>query len=80
MPSYSSFFKKFTILKKIKIILVEFCIYLNYVQNLNFEEKPDYKYLRKLFRDLFQREEFLYDFLFDWTQDTPVLFKKYIFL
>jgi len=35
------------------------------VQNLNFEEEPDYKFLRKLFRDLFQREEFLYDFLFD---------------
>ncbi|KAF3354155.1 hypothetical protein VdG1_07620 [Verticillium dahliae VDG1] len=28
---------------------------------------PDYSYLRKLFRDLFVREGFQYDYVFDWT-------------
>ncbi|CAJ0632313.1 1523_t:CDS:2 [Entrophospora sp. SA101] len=31
----------------------EFAIYLNYTRSLRFDDKPDYSYLRKLFRDLF---------------------------
>ena len=34
----------------------EFAMYLNYCQSLEFEEQPDYEYLRKLFDDLFARE------------------------
>ncbi|ORZ23247.1 kinase-like domain-containing protein [Absidia repens] len=45
----------------------EFVIYLNYVRSLRFDDKPDYSYLRKLFRDLFVREGFQYDYVFDWT-------------
>lgn len=45
----------------------EFAIYLNYVRSLRFDDKPDYAYLRKLFRDLFVREGFQYDYAFDWT-------------
>lgn len=30
-------------------------------------DKPDYKYLRKMFRGLFMRESFQYDDVFDWT-------------
>ena len=45
----------------------EFEIYLNYSRSLRFDDKPDYNYLRKLFRDLFIREGFLYDYVFDWT-------------
>jgi len=29
--------------------------------------QPDYSYLRKLFRDLFVREAFQYDYVFDWS-------------
>ena len=29
--------------------------------------KPDYSYLCKLFRDLFVREGFQYDYVFDWS-------------
>jgi casein kinase I family protein HRR25 len=45
----------------------EFAIYLNYCRSLRFDDKPDYSYLRKLFRDLFVREGFQYDYLFDWS-------------
>src|SRR6202161_30947 len=45
----------------------EFAIFLNYTRSLRFDDKPDYAYLRKLFRDLFVRESFQYDYVFDWT-------------
>lgn len=45
----------------------EFSIYLNYTRSLRFDDKPDYSYLRKIFRDLFVREGFQYDYVFDWT-------------
>eukprot|EP00696_Hemimastix_kukwesjijk_P008210 gnl/Hemi2/20395_TR6770_c0_g10_i1.p2 gnl/Hemi2/20395_TR6770_c0_g10~~gnl/Hemi2/20395_TR6770_c0_g10_i1.p2 ORF type:complete len:346 (-),score=97.76 gnl/Hemi2/20395_TR6770_c0_g10_i1:213-1250(-) len=45
----------------------EFCTYLNYTRSLRFDDKPDYGYLRKLFRDLFFREGFQCDYIFDWT-------------
>lgn len=46
---------------------VEFAQYLNYVRGLHFDDKPDYAYIRKLFRDLFIREGYQYDGMFDWT-------------
>lgn len=42
-------------------------MYLNYTRSLRFDDKPDYSYLRKLFRDLFIREGYHYDYVFDWT-------------
>ncbi|CAG8580624.1 5569_t:CDS:2 [Acaulospora colombiana] len=45
----------------------EFGIFLNYCRALRFDDKPDYSYLRKLFRDLFVREGFQYDYVFDWS-------------
>jgi casein kinase I family protein HRR25 len=53
----------------------EFVIYLNYVRSLRFDDKPDYSYLRKLFRDLFVREGFQYDYVFDWTIRKMVTYK-----
>ncbi len=44
----------------------EYAIYLNYCHSLNFEEKPDYGYLRKLFKDLFVRKGFENDYIYDW--------------
>lgn len=40
---------------------------MNYTRALRFDDKPDYSYLRKLFRDLFVREGYQYDYVFDWT-------------
>jgi len=45
----------------------EFVQYMHYVRTLHFEDKPDYAFLRKLFRDLFLREGYKYDAMFDWT-------------
>uniref|UniRef100_A0A7S0AS04 Casein kinase I n=1 Tax=Pyrodinium bahamense TaxID=73915 RepID=A0A7S0AS04_9DINO len=45
----------------------EFVSYLRYCRDLRFEERPDYAYLRRLFKDLFIREGYRYDFVFDWT-------------
>lgn len=45
----------------------EFATYLNYARSLRFDDKPDYLYVRKIFRDLFVNERFQYDHVFDWT-------------
>ena len=45
----------------------EFATYLNYCKSLRFEDRPDYAYLKRMFKDLFTREHFEYDFIFDWT-------------
>jgi len=45
----------------------EFATYLNYCRSLRFEEKPDYSYLRRLFRNLFHKQGFTYDYVFDWN-------------
>ena len=50
----------------------EFAIYLNYTRSLRFDDKPDYVYLQKIFRDLFVREGFEYDYVFDWNVQIPV--------
>lgn len=34
----------------------EFASYFHYCHALRFEDKPDYAYLKKMFRDLFIRE------------------------
>ena len=45
----------------------EFATYLKYVRGLGFDDQPNYSYLRKLFRNLFGREGYRYDNVFDWT-------------
>jgi len=45
----------------------EFATFLDYTRSLRFEESPNYAYLRRLFRDLFEREQFQYDYEFDWV-------------
>ena len=49
----------------------EFAIYLNYCRRLHFEEKPDYKNLRRLFHNLFLSWNYKYDYNFDWVLQIP---------
>uniref|UniRef100_A0A7N0T795 non-specific serine/threonine protein kinase n=2 Tax=Kalanchoe fedtschenkoi TaxID=63787 RepID=A0A7N0T795_KALFE len=45
----------------------EFTSYFHYCRSLRFEDKPDYSYLKRLFRDLFIREGYQFDYVFDWS-------------
>ncbi|GAB4841739.1 Casein kinase 1-like protein 10 [Ancistrocladus abbreviatus] len=45
----------------------EFVSYFHYCRSLRFEDKPDYAYLKRLFRDLFIQEGYQFDCVFDWN-------------
>lgn len=45
----------------------EFSTYLNNCRSLRFDDKPDYSYLRQLFRNLFHCQGYVYDYIFDWN-------------
>jgi len=57
--------------------------YLTYCRKLQFEERPDYGYLRQLLRDAFAKEGFQLDFVYDWSlvgklkTDPPAKSKEY---
>jgi len=45
----------------------EFATYLTYCRNLRFDEKPDYAYLRNLFKDLAIKNGYDMDYVYDWN-------------
>ena len=55
---------------------VEFSTYLAYCRNLRFDEKPDYTYLRKLFKELFIIKRYILDYDYDWNLITKEINKK----
>ena len=40
--------------------------YLNYTKGLKFEDKPDYSFLKKLFKERFVKEGYEHDYVYDW--------------
>jgi hypothetical protein len=44
----------------------ELCQLLNYSRKLKFEERPDYQQLISMMRELFVREGYDFDFMYDW--------------
>ncbi|KAL8094034.1 casein kinase 1-like protein 3 isoform X1 [Apium graveolens] len=46
---------------------VEFASYFHYCHSLTFDQRPDYGFLKRLFRELFTREGCEFDYIFDWT-------------
>ncbi len=44
----------------------EFIIYFQYCRGLQFEEKPDYNYVRSLFKIIIEKNNYEYDFKYDW--------------
>ena len=47
----------------------EFNKYMTYCRKLKFTEKPDYVYLRNLFKNLFKTMQFVHDYQFDWVTE-----------
>ena len=45
----------------------EFAAYFNHVSRLKYGDKPQYSYLRRTFQNLFSREGFKWDNVFDWS-------------
>lgn len=46
---------------------VEFSTYIKYCRELEFDQNPDYDYLRQLFRTLYRNQGYSYDLIFDWN-------------
>lgn len=47
----------------------EFSIFLHYCRKLEYEEKPDYQFIRVMFRILAKKMDFEYDCEFDWVKE-----------
>ena len=45
----------------------EFVDYVKYCKQLNFEQRPDYEYLRNLFKSILSRLNTIYDLKFTWN-------------
>ncbi|OMJ70563.1 hypothetical protein SteCoe_31441 [Stentor coeruleus] len=76
LPAYTQKEKYNKIMQaKINISLEELCLdlprefleFLNYAKSLDFEDQPDYNYLKNLFKELTIKEGFQLDNVFDWT-------------
>lgn len=48
-----------------------FASHLRYCRALRFDDRPDYAYLRRQFKDLFLREGFENDGVFEWSRPAP---------
>ena len=46
----------------------EFRSYYDHVRSLQFDDRPDYDYLKRVFRELFFRKGFTYDNAYDWEE------------
>ncbi|OHT14181.1 Casein kinase I isoform delta-like protein [Tritrichomonas foetus] len=47
---------------------IEFSQFLAEVRELEFSEEPNYAKYRRMFRDLFMKKGYIYDYIFDWTK------------
>jgi hypothetical protein len=50
---------------------IEFVRYFEAVRSLKFSEKPPYAQYRALFRELFIRQGYRFDYRYEWTKDPP---------
>eukprot|EP00826_Nyctotherus_ovalis_P039568 TRINITY_DN3814_c0_g4_i2.p1 TRINITY_DN3814_c0_g4~~TRINITY_DN3814_c0_g4_i2.p1 ORF type:complete len:185 (-),score=66.80 TRINITY_DN3814_c0_g4_i2:48-602(-) len=46
----------------------EFVLYLKHCRSLNFEQTPNYFYLKSLFENLFEQKKYIADFAYDWIE------------
>lgn len=45
---------------------IEFVNFMKYCRDLKFDEKPDYNFLRREFKNLFSSRGYEYDYIYDW--------------
>ena len=55
----------------------EFAEYVNYTRNLEYEQDPDYIYLRNLFLKVLNREGYGIDCFYDWDKETINYFRDF---
>ena len=48
----------------------EFCEFVKYTRKLEFEEEPDYDYLRNLLKQVMKDKNYVMDYVYDWVEDT----------
>ena len=46
---------------------MEISNYITYCRKLKFDEKPDYNHLKRMLKELFMKEGFEYDYVYDWV-------------
>lgn len=51
----------------------EFVTYFKRIREMKFSDDPDYAGLRELFRNLFNRLGYVYDYQYEWANSTPVV-------
>jgi serine/threonine protein kinase len=54
----------------------EFGYFLEICKNLKYEELPDYENMRNLFDNIMKRENYIYDYIYDWTTLEEKEFRK----
>jgi serine/threonine protein kinase len=54
----------------------EFGDFLEICKNLKYEERPDYEKMRNLFDNIMKRENYIYDYIYDWTTLEEKEFRK----
>ena len=57
----------------------EFSIFLTNARRLDFSDRPNYEEYRDLFRQLFIRQGFQYDYQYDWVEDPRMTFTYSLF-
>ena len=50
---------------------------MNYVRELSFEQKPNYKYLRGLFEGLFRELNYEDDLKYDWVLHKQMIMERH---
>jgi len=57
---------------------LEFESYLSYCRRMKFNERPDYTYIKKIFQELFIKQGFSFDWVYDWSRPSFAVFIQVI--
>ena len=51
----------------------EFCEYIKYIKQLEYEEEPNYHFLRNLFNNILNENRFKFDYFYDWDNNKAMI-------